>query len=969
MNTDQVHYRKFFAALLSFVACFTAAAIGHAQTAPQAPATDSSQTIKMQEMVVTGSNIPMAADSVNIPIAVISQENLVQSGVAADTLDILRKIAPNISGVGSENAQIASGSNFGGASVTIKGMSTLVLIDGRRVVNDPAESVNGSQFVDLNMIPPAAIERIDVLQDGASAVYGSDAIGGVINIILKKDYNGWEVGSHYGFSKNKGDYEERSGYLVGGVSKGDTSITVGVDYNQHNPMYLADFSYTNPIYGTYTYPGSLEVYDNLSGSDNFYMLAPGVNAPPGGGTYTLAQLIARGIYVPLTTSQAFHEFNLANGETMIQSEKRYSAMATWEHKIAGDNLVAFGNFLASHTWTWSQLNAQPVVPYIQDPWIDINVQGFSSSPPPAGTTYIPVTAPTNPFLQSYIDQNQAVPESGPGNGDGSGEEILPRMRLIQDPRLYQNDSEMVRLVGGLKGDITDKLHWETAVNINRYTLAYTNPGLIDTSALLTALADGQINPFAVTQAAGALNGVVGTAFVNMLSTLNSWDAKLDGTLFTLPTGDVGFAVGGSYVHEGMSATPDVNSLPNSTGTTQGWSNATTFQNFEATRNIKSYFAELSVPLSSAKQNVPLINAANVDGAVRSDSYDGAVGSTTTPQVNVSWQPFNDQFKLRASAGKSFIAPLLYALYGPVSSGSTDSITYRTKSGSSNTAQFNQTGGSNPDLKPSTADTWTVGFVATPKFLKNFSLSVDYNNVNQKLIPGVIPAATVIQSVENLGSASPYDQYVHYNSPTGATPSAAGGISNHSPQSIYVIANLVNLSGQKVGSTDIKLEYVFDLGGEAKLDLSSTWTAYNSYELQLIPTEPYYQYAGDASQNEGTVPKWRTYTGLDFTDKGFDVFLGGTYVAGVADVGVGGDTPSVNPAVSAFKALDASLSYNFSALHVGKFLDGLKVTVGVNNLTNAQPPEAQAAFPNTNADVGTYDGPIGRMWFVNATYKF
>ena len=934
-----------------------------------APAVSNENPIVLAKYVVTGSNIPMAAEALSIPIATVDSQTIKDSGVSSDMLDIVRKVQPNISGIGQENAQIATGSNFGGASVNIKGLPTLVLINGRRVATDPAESTGGSQFVDLNLIPPAAVERIEVLQDGASAVYGSDAIGGVINFILKKDYNGWEADSHFGYSTNTGHYSERSGSIVGGVSTPTTSITIGVDYTQHDAMMLADRPYTNPIYGTYTFPGSLEVYNNTTGADNWYGLAPGVNAPPGGGTYTIQQLVANGTYVSKTAAQVFDTFNLANNETMISYLKSYSAMMNVEHKIFGNSLVGFADVLASHTYTWSSLNAQPVVPFVQDAWTDLNVEGYLSSPPPAGTTYIPVTAPTNPFSQTFLDQGQATPESGPGNGDGSGYEILARNRFIAYPRRYQNDSDLYRIVGGLRGDITDDLHWEGAANINRYTLAYTNPGLIDTNALNAALADGQINPFAIVQAPGAFVGVVGTAFVNMLSTLQSFDFTVNGTPFELPGGKVGFAVGISYVVEGLSAVPDINSLPNSSGTTQGWSNATTFQQFDASRNFDSGYAEVIVPITGAKQNIVGMHSINVDAAVRYDSYSGKVGNTTDPQVNVSWAPIDDQFKFRASAGKSFIAPELYELYGPISSGSTVSITYNTYNGkgAQNTAQFNQTGGSNPALTPTTANSWSAGFIYTPKAISGLSLTVDYSDIMEKQIVGTVPANTIIQSVESSGTSSPYAAFVHYNSPTGATVSGPGGISSHSPQSIYVIANDVNLSGQKVGSTDIKLEYVWQTVSLGRFDLTSTWTWYNSYEEELIPSEPYYQYTGEASQNESTIPKWRTYTTLDWTNRGLDAWVGMTYISAVTDVGVGGDDQYGMESVAAFTAFDLGLSYSCKGLCKG--LDGLKVTVGVNNVFNKNPPLAPNAFPNTNADVGTYDGPIGRMYYIDAKYSF
>ncbi|HMD61183.1 MAG TPA: TonB-dependent receptor, partial [Opitutaceae bacterium] len=390
---------------------------------------------------------------------------------------------------------------------------------------------------------------------------------------------------------------------------------------------------------------------------------------------------------------------------------------------------------------------------------------------------------------------------------------------------------------------------------------------------------------------------------------------------------------------------------------------------QALRDFTSGFAELSVPVTGAKQNIPGAHSVNVDAAVRYDSYSGNVGSTTDPEVNASWAPVNDEFKLRASAGKSFIAPQLYSLYGPVQSGSTDSITYNTVSGGQKSAQFQQTGGSNPLLKPTTAKSWTVGFVATPKMLDGLSVSFDYSQIDEKAIVGTVPADTIIQSVETLGPASPYIGEVHYNLPNGPEPSAPGGISGKSPQQIYVIQNLINLGGQKINSADFTIDYLKKVANVGVFDVTSIWTWYTSYQLQQIPTEPYYEYTGTASKNEGTVPKWRTYTTVDWKNWGADAFVAITWIDSVANIGVGGSGASSNGSVGSFTSFDLGLSYDFAHLHLNRALDGLKVTIGVNNVANKLPPLAPNVFPNTNADVGTYNGAIGRMFYVDGQYSF
>jgi hypothetical protein len=295
--------------------------------------------------------------------------------------------------------------------------------------------------------------------------------------------------------------------LVGGVSNGSTSITIGLDFAQHDAIYLKDRSYTTPVNVTYNYSGVIDIYDVASGSDDFYQLAPGVNAPPGGATYTISQLVSKGVYVPKTYNQVLDGFNASNNITLIGYLKRYSALANMEHRIFGDRLVAFSSVIVAHTSTWSEQDGQPNFPYVQDAYVDNDLYwGFTPAPP--GTSIVPVTAPSNPFSQAFVDQ---------GADGQSGEIITAHSRFTQYPKPFQNDSDLFRVVGGLRGEIGENIHWEMAANLDRYALAYTNTNLINASAFNAGIADGTINPFAITQAPGALDGVLGTAFVNMVN--------------------------------------------------------------------------------------------------------------------------------------------------------------------------------------------------------------------------------------------------------------------------------------------------------------------------------------------------------------------------------------------------------------------------------------------------------------------
>jgi len=924
------------------------------------PASDDS-AIVLPDVVVTGSNLPQAMDALAMPVAIIDSKVMEESGVNFDTLDILRKVSPNIGGTGEENAQNGGNGTYGGAGAAVNGLLSLVLVDGRRVVNDPSGAVDGGQFVDLNLIPPAMIDHIEVLEDGASAIYGSDALGGVINIILKKNYNGWEAETHFGYSDNTGHYSERSASLVGGVSNGSTSITIGLDFAQHDAIYLKDRSYTTPVNVTYNYSGVIDIYDVASGSDDFYQLAPGVNAPPGGATYTISQLVSKGVYVPKTYNQVLDGFNASNNITLIGYLKRYSALANMEHRIFGDRLVAFSSVIVAHTSTWSEQDGQPNFPYVQDAYVDNDLYwGFTPAPP--GTSIVPVTAPSNPFSQAFVDQ---------GADGQSGEIITAHSRFTQYPKPFQNDSDLFRVVGGLRGEIGENIHWEMAANLDRYALAYTNTNLINASAFNAGIADGTINPFAITQAPGALDGVLGTAFVNMVSTLESYDAKVYGTLIDLPAGPLGFAVGGSYLREGLSAVPDTGSLANSVGESQGWEYAYTFVAFSSERIVSSAFAELEIPVTSPKQAIPGAHALSIDGAVRYDGYSGTVGATTNPEVSVAWAPIDNQLKVRASAGTSFVAPLLYTLYGPVSTGVLSPITYTVYNGNGaqETGVFNGTSGSNPELKPYTAKTWSVGFVLTPKKVPGLSITADFVDLLARGFEGTLPPDIIVQSVESLGPASPYAAYVHYDGPDGPTVTAPGGISGHAPQEIYVTGTLVNLGASPECLTDIKIDYAHALPGIGKFDIASTWTGIQRLTYQLDPSEPFYSYIGKVSQTVGTIPRWANYSTIDWSSRGIDAFLGISYVEGITDVGAGGDDPYGFEHVGAYIEYDLGLSYDLSHLHNHWSLRGLKVTVGVNNAFNRTPPLAPDVFPLTNADIGAYDGAIGRMFYVNGKFEF
>lgn len=936
--------------------------------------TASEPATQLEKVVVTGSNIPMAIDALAVPVTNIPTIDIQTSGAENDTLDLLRKLIPSVAGVGNENATISTNTNFGGSETSLHGLSVLVLVNGHRLANNSGAAVGGSSFTDLNMIPPSAIDHIDVLQDGSSAVYGSDAVGGVINVVLKKDFNGWEATAHYGISPTTGHYSERSFGLDGGVSNDKTSITFSANYSQSDPMFFSQRHNTQFYYANDYLPGVIDIYDLGYGTpegigqanpDEDYYLAPGINAPPAGGNYTIAQLVKMGIYIDggndATAGPAIAQkvgFNFASKQTLIQSLKSHSFSVNITHSIFGDALKAAADVEYSRTVTQSSLNAQPIYPYISEPYTD---SWYNGGPPSAGTQYVLTSTPGNPFSTAFIQQQA---------DDNSGAGIDVHNRFITYPRIYQNDSYQLNVNGSLFGKISENYSWEADGTVSRYDLSYTNPNVIDAANFYAALANGKLNPFAIVQAPGVLPGnILGTATMSSYDVLEQGSLVVNGTPFDLPAGQVAFAVGLSYLRDVLGATADQNTENHT------WINSPTIKPINSSRNDLSVFAELEIPLVSKKMGITGIHTLNLDVAARMDDYQN-VGTSRVPKISLKYAPINDELALRFSAGKSFVAPTLYSLYGPVNVGSSNDITYTPYKSSTSVGpvQFESASGANPELKPYTATTWSAGLQYSPKssVLDGLGLSVDFFSTHESGIPGSVPQQTIVQSVENLGTASPYASLVHFNSENGPTPTAPGQISTRPLSSVWLVAPTINLGGALIRGADISAEYDLKTNHIGKFVFRSTASIYNTYQIDVVPSEAYYNYIGQTSINAGTIARYKTYTTIDWYYQGFQLNVSHTFVPSVNDVGTGGSTSSKPVSVNSYSQFDVNLAYSFDHLKVhslAKYLDGLTIRVGCNNVFYAVPPLSLNANSETKADLGYYNGPVGPLLYTNVTYKF
>jgi iron complex outermembrane receptor protein len=883
-----------------------------------APA-DENEPVKLDKFVVTGSLIPIAADTPAVPIVVLTAADIANTGVTRDIGDVLKKINPAFFGRGNwgaDNGNTAANSTNGATTVALRNRATLVLINGRRAAVAPVAATGAGSFVDVGMIPVAAIDRVEILNDGASATYGTDAVSGVVNIILKTNYRGVEVGGSFNWAPNASNWSSRHAYVVAGGGTEKTDVTLSAEWRRTDPL----FQYERPWgRGQFRTPSFAGVFTPDSGT-TFYYLNPNRNAPPTNLDLSIADLVAQGIYQgPYTQDQIQQFFDLSEKATLNLKTNRRSVTAAIDHRWT-DRLTAFADILVTHSITESMLNAQPV------------------------TGNVAANHPANPANVT----------------------VQARNRFVDFPRIRLGDSLGVRGVFGLKGTV-GSWNWEAAAALNRTTQGVRQINLIDANAYNAAVTDGTYNPFARRQAPGVIERIVGTGYQDYITRVNSFDLRLNGELFQLPAGPLQVGLGIETRTERVSMVDDRNDR------LALWLGGTAQNPFSAKMGIDGYSLELRVPVFSENQNIPGVRSLELGLAARKEFYN----STTDPLVpkySLRWMPFNDEFVLRATYGESFTAPDLFSLFGPANSGFTPGVTLARFDAAgqplnvfTNSRQYNSRGGSNPNLVPSESRNWTAGFVWSPRAIKGFSLSVDWFDIDERDLIGLVPAFTLLQSVEQFGPASPYAHQVRLGTAvggellfdSGAPVTAPGQITSGASNSVWITNPRLNVAGIWQSGADLRADYSWTTERWGKFNLSGVATYIHEYVQKTLPTSDPADLS-DGFSGTSTYPRYRTYTSLDWTFRAFTAGISQTFIPELDDLNA-----PVLAKIDSYQTFDVRFSYKFSSWQ-NPWLRGLRLSAGVNNLLNEDPPYSSEG--NQNRDINTYD-TFGRVFYVSANYKF
>ncbi len=854
----------------------------------------------MPKVEVTGSSIRRVAKEGALPVQIINFEQLDKQGITSAE-QLLRIVSAN--GNGADN--MTSGNNVfgadadrvsGGASfASLRGLgpgSTLVLLNGRRLASHGASG----KAVDLNAIPMAAIARVEILKDGASAIYGTDAIGGVINFILKSDYQGVELSGATNFTEHGGGATRRATLLAG---RGD------LDSDRYNLMLSL----------------TLDRDDKLSsrqrGFANGYQPARGLS-PDTTGTPYANQLSGAGTalgsgFTPPGDSRAYLQANLLSFQGRCDSVAGMSPYQTalWKdvtsplrttyscaYDYGADYVISF---------PVERSNAVARAAFQLDPRHRLTVEALASR--------AKATAELTPMqLSATLANGGAYPVGGPYYQDltpyiasyDRGKPIAYKWRAGEfGNRTQQNVSDNTRLLLGADGSVG---RWDYKAGLSRAE-SRTRTALLDgyayADALYAALGGGKINPWLAPgqrQSAEALALIEASKFRGDFqrgtTTMTEFDGSFSGELLTLPAGPLSMALGLDLRREGYRFGQEVDAAT----IWQAPGNAALAQ---ATRDVRAVYAELLVPVFKDLE---------WQLALRRDHY-SVFGATTNPKLAFRYQPA-PFLLLRGSASKGFLAPSFQQLYAgtllqELPNGVTDPLgcpLHPADPAYCAIARLPYVSGGNMKLSPETAKQGGLGVVFEP--VKGYSASIDYWAINSKdRILNRTPQV-VLQNYQAL------ERYIVRN-PDGTIA--------------YVQAGWINAAGSKTRGADIGLRGAGRVAGyrwNAALD----GTYLNSFKFAEYEGQPYEEKVGRFYTRDLYL-RWKHHATVSVARGDWSALLAQQYASGYTDqlpnAGKGTPPPGFDPRVGSYTTYSLSASY--------KGIARTEITLGIQNLFDTDPP--------------------------------
>ena len=853
--------------LLGIPKTFGQAVAPASMTAPSpAPA---AATAEAERVIVTGSNIPTASEVGPNPVDIINRDQIDKAGERT-TAELVRNLTvAGPAGVPASNN--GTGPTPGASSISLRGFdasSTLVLIDGLRVAPYPLGTDNGAvTFVDLNSIPRAAIDSIEILKDGASSIYGADAVAGVVNFKLRHDYRGAEVNVEYGNTLDK-DSGEFASSITFGVGDGNTDITGVLNYYHRNSIFSHDRGYSNTTSQPSTNASPLNLQlsrdavlaagvspDAIPDANTFFGHAPFLtngNAPASAYTYTPDRSV-------------FFNFN-AFSEALPDSE-RYGGFVNFDHKICGDQLVVYGDVFYQDVKTGYDL-APTATGFFQTPGnITLAIPPHAPGPTLGGPTHeetgVPMGAynPFNPFQQIISGGTRA--------------------RLIEfGSRIIDNETNAFFSTLGLKGDKLFDGNWgydasfrysqiqnistNTLISASRFNriLNAADPIFDPTSSqyIGTTIPYNPFGDYRVPIPSNAQSVAFATAHPKEIdqSKLATVDLNIYTTsLFELPAGGVGLAFGGQFRRESLRQQPDDLLV---TGDLIGFAPG----NFtDAGRKTYAFHAEAALPVFGSNFTASGLHALEFTAAARFEDFRNNDTNVLVPKFGVRWQPFDDSLTVRATWGEGFHQPSLIESFGTPVQGILPFPLFDPVKG---TLVFELPFiiRSNPKLQPEDSRSFSGGIIYTPKSLPGLTLTID------------------LYDIESTGRASiPGPQNVINRSVIGKSLPGEAIIRDADDNIVSFQTTYQNAGSQKARGVDFGLSYQVETRFGTLTWLTQA-TYLDSFQFAELPSASEVELRSRSRpftpSDEGYL-KWRGNSQIDWAWKGFDLGLTAHYLDG------------------------------------------------------------------------------------------
>lgn len=928
-------------------------------------------------ITVTGSRIQRRDLTSTSPLAVVQDEEFELSGTVnvEQVVNTLPQVLPG-------TTSFSNNPGNGTATLNLRGIGTtrtLVLVNGRRYF-----FFDASQVVDLNTIPAFLIDGVDVVTGGASAVYGSDALAGVVNFRLQNDLNGIKAGGQYSLTE-EGDGRRYEAYVAVGTEFAENrgNVVAYAEYYNRAPIFQGQRPFSRFAAGeACIVPGSTDP-------------DTGVGRPFGGSVATCQArggefgLAAAGSSTP--PFPRFRDFfgttgsNL-NGSTGIVFDgpggpARNAIEPQDLYNYAPVNFLQLPQerFLIGGYGEY-EIN-EYVTPYVEVAFANNRVEQELAATPVTGFFDIDV-----PSIAGFLDPAELTrfQNAAAASGDPNViEDAFVQRRVIETgPRNSFDERNAFRALAGVKGDITDNLNYDAYYFYARTRNANIQTGNVSRSAFAAGL-DGTGTPINIfgpgTLTQDQVDSFSILAQNNDISTLQVASASLSGNLFTSPwaSSPVGFAVGAEYRSVSAQFIPDT---ALSSGDVIGFNAA---DPTAGGYNVKEAFAELLIPIVQDS----FIDRFQVTGAYRYSDYSlDRVGGVHAYAVGAEFAPIRD-IAFRAQYQRAVRAPNVAELFSGGGIGfpaATDpcatpaALTDPIRSiciaqgvpaatvgtpGIQINPQIPSRFGGNPDLQEETSDTFTAGVVIQPRFIPRLAITVDYFDIKVEDTIATVGTATVFDLCFGLtGERAPqFCDLISRNS--------AGIISG---EEFNVNTALQNIASIEASGVDLQVDYSLPLGfstwgqDESRLNFFflGTWTDKSNFTPLADRPEGVITCAGEFGLNCGQpTPEWKWTSRLSLIDGPMTTSLRWRHISGVDDDTPATGTPGQDFFIERLDSYDLfDLSFRFDVN------ENFTLTAGVNNLLDKKPTVLGNNQEQANTYPGTYD-VLGRDYFISVDLRF